>query len=72
MLNDTQGMIETDLQCKNGWVRIPGATGVYENTTLVTNSTTGEFWSKPAVTEYEVLACAVRSHSSNFRNADND
>ena len=58
-----QGMIETKLECKNGWVRIPGVQDVYERdqSTIPSSRRRGEHWTRDAVTEYEVLATSVSS-----------
>ena len=55
------GVIETRLECGNGWVRIPGVKDVYERdrSSLPSARRRGEHWVRDAVTEYEVLATSV-------------
>ncbi|KAM5537313.1 hypothetical protein V8D89_009043 [Ganoderma adspersum] len=57
-----QGMIETKLECGNGWVRIPGVKDVYERdrSTIPSSRRRGEHWTRDAVTEYEVLATSPK------------
>ncbi|KAI0702765.1 pseudouridine synthase [Earliella scabrosa] len=57
------GVIETKLECRDGRVRIPGVTGVYEREFVKPNPTgalRGEDWTKDAVTEYEVVASSSK------------
>ncbi|PIL26223.1 hypothetical protein GSI_11978 [Ganoderma sinense ZZ0214-1] len=56
------GVIETKLECRNGWVRIPGVKDVYERdrNLLPSSRRRGEHWVRDAVTEYEVLATSPK------------
>ncbi|KAI1795407.1 pseudouridine synthase [Ganoderma leucocontextum] len=59
---EKQGVIETKLECRNGWVSIPGIKDVYERdrSQLRSARRRGEHWSKDAVSEYEVLASSPK------------
>lgn len=61
MFQKRQGLIETELECRNGLVRIPGAKGVYERIfdKPRVERPAGENWNKDAVSEYEVIASSV-------------
>ncbi|RDX49046.1 pseudouridine synthase [Lentinus brumalis] len=63
------GYIETKLECRDGWVRIPDVTGVYERDRreLPTTRLRGENWTKDAVSEYEVVASSSKAPLSLLR-----
>ena len=54
-------MIETDLECDNGWVRIPSRREDERGRPrgAAQAKAKGESWVKRAVSEYEVLASSV-------------
>ena len=54
-----RGFTSSYLECRNGWVRLPGAEGVFERDRDDTPRYRGENWTKEAVSEYEVVASSV-------------
>ncbi|KAI0705981.1 pseudouridine synthase [Cerioporus squamosus] len=56
------GYIETKLDCRDGWVRIPDINGVFERDRheLPNPRLRGENWTKDAVSEYEVVASSPK------------